>query len=112
MVSTLKPLAILVLMLLPIPAFPQKSDCSAAGVGMQNKQQQNQNTIKIWKIDFTGYPNLLSAEQEEISAVLSKTTFQADNSQQEVGNELKTRVTQQWQQRGYFRVTVGAPEIR
>jgi len=106
---TLKPLAIFLLMLSPIAAFPQDRTCSPATVAVQSQQPQNENPIKIRKVIFTGYTVLSPAEQEEISAALSKGSYY--KSKEEVPSALSDEVRRQWQQRGYFKVEAGEPNI-
>lgn len=108
MVSTLKPLAILLVWLAPIAAFAQSSPCPTAVSAVQKHETAEENPIKITRVTFTGNPALPSVEQEEISAALSEARFKTQRAARE---ELKTRVRMQWQQRGYFRVEMGEPEI-
>jgi outer membrane protein assembly factor BamA len=104
-------LTILIVFLAPVAAFSQDPACPAPAVVVQQQQPENQNPIKIKKVIFTGYTVLPPAEQEEISAELAKGVFNY-KSLQDDGNILRARVRDQWQQRGYFKVSVREPEIK
>ena len=110
MVRTLKPLAILLLAsgLAPVAAFPQDRNCSSNAVVVNGRQTPDGDSIKLNKIIFTGTPALSTSDQEDISAVLSKAAFK---SRHEMNEELRSLVRDQWQQRGYFKIEVGEPEI-
>ncbi len=111
MVRTLKPLAIFLLAvfllaLSPIVAFSQEPTCAPATAVAH---ETDQSPIKIKKVIFTGYTVLSPAEQEEISAALSKGSYY--KSKEEVPSALSDEVRRQWQQRGYFKVEAGEPNI-
>lgn len=110
MVRKLKPLAIFLLVsaVAPITAFSQDRNCSSDDVVVHQPQAAAENSIKLKRIIFTGNSVLPVSEQERISAVLAKTTFK---TQKDVSEDLKTLVSREWQQHGYFKVEVGEPEI-
>jgi outer membrane protein assembly factor BamA len=111
MVRTFKPLAIFLLAytLAPIAAASQAGHCSTNEVVEHQVQVAEENPITLKQIIFTGNTVLPVAEQEKISAVLSKSTFR---TLQAVGEKLKTQVRHEWQRRGYFKVELGEPEIK
>src|ERR1700760_3369732 len=100
-VRTIPLLAVLVVFLVPVTAFSQDRACPTPAVVVQHQQPENQNPIKIRRVEFTGKPVLSSAEQQEVSAELSEGVFNY-KSLQDDGNILRARVRDQWQQRGYF----------
>ncbi len=95
MVRTLKPLAIFLLAvfllaLSPIVAFSQEPTCAPATAVAH---ETDQSPIKIKKVIFTGYTVLSPAEQEEISAALSKGSYY--KSKEEVPSALSDEVRRQ-----------------
>jgi len=114
MVVTLKPLAIFLLSIAPIVALAQNpsTNCAAEAVAPSRSQSSGsapEQRLKVNRVIFTGSPVLSALEQEEISTGFSKSTYK---TLQDARDDLKARVTHQWQQRGYFKVVVGEPEIR
>jgi len=111
MVHTLKPLAIFVLVsaLAPVMAFSQDRNCSSSDDVVQQVRAAEENSIKLKNMIFTGNTVLPVTEQERIAAVLSEKTFK---TRKDINEELKDLIRHEWQQRGYFKVEVGEPEIK
>jgi outer membrane protein assembly factor BamA len=108
MVRTFKPLAIFLLSLAPVAAFSQNSECPTAAGISQDQQTLDQNLIKLRNVQFTGNPVLSREEQEQISSAVCKDPF----GPHYVREELKASIRSQWQQRGYFKVVAGDPDLR